>query len=250
MRACADGVITVEAVTLIVQIHLAQNRNDLALKEVSAARRWAQDNLLVNLAEAWVGVRLVSTPSPNSPFPSTPAPPFFSRPAPRTKMDPNQRHHRAAKSTSSPSTSSRSLPRPPLPRPCALSSHRPSPRCTSAAWRRPSRRSRRRSRRSRGTRTPLPTRLFCLPFPGTMFRRLRSRSPSTIVTYPYQWGLLPGLVLSAVAVLLEPGRRDRADVLYRKLKEADSSHAFLVDLEEKSGLFDKAAQKFSPRVSA
>lgn len=47
---------------LIVQIHLAQNRNDLALKEVSAARRWAQDNLLVNLAEAWVGIRLVSAP--------------------------------------------------------------------------------------------------------------------------------------------------------------------------------------------
>ena len=42
---------------LIVQIHLAQNRTDLALKEVSAARRWAQDNLLVNLAESWVGLR-------------------------------------------------------------------------------------------------------------------------------------------------------------------------------------------------
>lgn len=47
-----------------MQVHLAQNRNDLALKEVSAARRWAQDNLLVNLAEAWVGVRLVSDASP------------------------------------------------------------------------------------------------------------------------------------------------------------------------------------------
>ena len=47
-----------------MQIHLAQNRNDLALKEVSAARRWAQDNLLVNLAEAWVGIRLVSDLSP------------------------------------------------------------------------------------------------------------------------------------------------------------------------------------------
>lgn len=49
----------VEAVALIVQIHLQQNRNDLALKEVSAARRWAQDSLLVNLAEAWLGLRLV-----------------------------------------------------------------------------------------------------------------------------------------------------------------------------------------------
>lgn len=47
-----------EAVALIVQIHLQQNRNDLAVKEVAAARRWAQDSLLVNLAESWVGLRL------------------------------------------------------------------------------------------------------------------------------------------------------------------------------------------------
>jgi coatomer protein complex subunit epsilon len=49
----------VEAVALIVQIHLEQNRTDLAIKEVQAARRWAQDNLLVNLAESWVGLRVV-----------------------------------------------------------------------------------------------------------------------------------------------------------------------------------------------
>ncbi|KAM5438401.1 hypothetical protein MferCBS31731_004978 [Microsporum ferrugineum] len=47
-----------EAVALIVQIHLQQNRSDLALKEVQAARRWAQDSLLVNLAESWVGMRV------------------------------------------------------------------------------------------------------------------------------------------------------------------------------------------------
>ena len=47
-------------VALIVQIHLQQNRTDLALKEVQAARKWAQDNLLVNIAESWVGIRLVS----------------------------------------------------------------------------------------------------------------------------------------------------------------------------------------------
>ncbi|KAH6609609.1 tetratricopeptide repeat-containing [Trichoderma cornu-damae] len=49
---------SLDAVALIVQIHLQQNRTDLALKEVAAARRWAQDSLLVNLAEAWVGVRV------------------------------------------------------------------------------------------------------------------------------------------------------------------------------------------------
>ncbi|KAJ6109296.1 coatomer subunit epsilon [Penicillium sp. IBT 16267x] len=47
-----------EAVSLLVQIHLQQNRADLALKEVQAAKRWAQDSLLVNLAESWVGLRV------------------------------------------------------------------------------------------------------------------------------------------------------------------------------------------------
>lgn len=50
----------VDAVAIIVQIYLQQNRTDLALKEVTAARRWAQDSLLVNLAESWVGLRVVS----------------------------------------------------------------------------------------------------------------------------------------------------------------------------------------------
>ncbi|KAI9705144.1 MAG: hypothetical protein M1836_006927 [Candelina mexicana] len=49
---------SLEAVALIVHIHLVQNRTDLALKEVQAARRWAQDSLLVNLAESWVGLRV------------------------------------------------------------------------------------------------------------------------------------------------------------------------------------------------
>ncbi|CEJ82511.1 Putative Coatomer epsilon subunit [[Torrubiella] hemipterigena] len=49
---------SLDAVALIVQIHLQQNRTDLAIKETTAARRWAQDNLLVNLAESWVGLRV------------------------------------------------------------------------------------------------------------------------------------------------------------------------------------------------
>ncbi|ODM16700.1 hypothetical protein SI65_07665 [Aspergillus cristatus] len=49
---------SLDAVALIVQIHLQQNRTDLALKEVQAAKRWAQDSLLVNLAESWVGMRV------------------------------------------------------------------------------------------------------------------------------------------------------------------------------------------------
>ncbi|KAK4168835.1 coatomer epsilon subunit-domain-containing protein [Cladorrhinum sp. PSN259] len=49
---------SLDAVALIAQIHLRNNRNDLALKTVVEARRWAQDSLLVNLAESWVGLRL------------------------------------------------------------------------------------------------------------------------------------------------------------------------------------------------
>lgn len=52
--------VAVEAVSLIVQLHLQQNRTDLALKEVLAAKKWAQDNLLINVAESWVGLRVVS----------------------------------------------------------------------------------------------------------------------------------------------------------------------------------------------
>ncbi|KIW00198.1 uncharacterized protein PV09_08238 [Verruconis gallopava] len=48
---------SLDAVALIVQIHLQQNRLDLAKKEAANARKWAQDSLLVNIAESWVGMR-------------------------------------------------------------------------------------------------------------------------------------------------------------------------------------------------
>ncbi|KAF2272495.1 uncharacterized protein EI97DRAFT_436875 [Westerdykella ornata] len=48
---------SLDAVALIVQIHLRQNRTDLAAKEAQRARKWAQDSLLVNIAESWVGMR-------------------------------------------------------------------------------------------------------------------------------------------------------------------------------------------------
>jgi coatomer protein complex subunit epsilon len=60
LRACANILdAIVEAVALIVHIHLQQNRTDLALKEVIAAKKWAQDSLLINIAESWVGLRVV-----------------------------------------------------------------------------------------------------------------------------------------------------------------------------------------------
>lgn len=49
----------VHRVALLVQIHLAQNRLDLAQQEIRKAKSWAQDALLVNIAEAWVGLREV-----------------------------------------------------------------------------------------------------------------------------------------------------------------------------------------------
>jgi coatomer subunit epsilon len=49
---------SLEAVALLVQIHLAQNRTDLALKETAAAKRWANDSLLINLAESWTNLRV------------------------------------------------------------------------------------------------------------------------------------------------------------------------------------------------
>lgn len=56
----ADGY----SVALIVQIHLLQNRTDLAAQETQRARKWAQDSLLVNIAESWVGLREVYTTFP------------------------------------------------------------------------------------------------------------------------------------------------------------------------------------------
>jgi len=47
-----------EAVALLVQIYLQTNHVDLAIKEIAAAKRWAQDSLLFNLSESWVGMRI------------------------------------------------------------------------------------------------------------------------------------------------------------------------------------------------
>lgn len=49
------------SISLIIQIRLIQNRLDLAQKELLAAKKWAQDNIVFNLAEAWVDFRLGGT---------------------------------------------------------------------------------------------------------------------------------------------------------------------------------------------
>jgi coatomer subunit epsilon len=48
---------SLEAILLLTHLHLSTNRTDLAAREVQAAKRWAQDSLLINLAEAWVNLR-------------------------------------------------------------------------------------------------------------------------------------------------------------------------------------------------
>lgn len=48
---------SLDAVALIIQIQLLQNRPDLAASTARSARSFAQDALLVNLAESWIGMR-------------------------------------------------------------------------------------------------------------------------------------------------------------------------------------------------
>jgi coatomer subunit epsilon len=59
---------SLQAVGLLVQIHLQQHRTDLALKEVAAAKRWANDSLLINLAESWTNLRVGSSEKYQSAF--------------------------------------------------------------------------------------------------------------------------------------------------------------------------------------
>lgn len=48
---------SLECISLIVQIHLLNNRVEKASQEVQAAKKWAQDNIVFNLAESWVDLR-------------------------------------------------------------------------------------------------------------------------------------------------------------------------------------------------
>lgn len=58
-RARCTDITPMHSIALLAQIHLSQNRVDLATQEVRKARSWASDSLLVNLAESWVGLREV-----------------------------------------------------------------------------------------------------------------------------------------------------------------------------------------------
>ncbi|GJJ70961.1 coatomer subunit epsilon [Entomortierella parvispora] len=47
-----------ESAAVVVQIYLQMNRVDLAKKEVEACKSWAEDAMLAQLMEAWVGLRV------------------------------------------------------------------------------------------------------------------------------------------------------------------------------------------------
>ncbi|KAI8673881.1 Coatomer subunit epsilon [Fusarium keratoplasticum] len=164
---------SLDAVALIVQIHLQQNRTDLALKEVSAARRWAQDSLLVNLAESWVGLRVGGEKY-------------------------QQAFYVFEELAQAPSTSSvRSL----------------------------------------------VSQAVCELHLG------RTEEAQAALDQALEKDANSADAIANLLVLNVISGND-AKELTEKLKAADANHQFLADLEEKSALFDKAATKYSPKVSA
>ncbi|KAJ9141640.1 Coatomer subunit epsilon [Pleurostoma richardsiae] len=164
---------SLEAVALIVQIHLQQNRNDLAVKEVAAARRWAQDSLLVNLAESWVGLRVGGEKY-------------------------QQAFYVFEELAQAPSTSS--------------------------------------------VRTLVSQAVAELHLGRT--EEAQAALDQAVKKEPgYAEAIANLLVLSVIS-----GKDPKE--FTASLEKADAKHPFLTDLEEKSALFDKAAAKYSPKVSA
>ncbi|KAM5352432.1 hypothetical protein ACJ41O_005155 [Fusarium nematophilum] len=164
---------SLDALSLIVQIHLQQNRTDLAVKEVAAARRWAQDSLLVNLAESWVGLRVGGEKY-------------------------QQAFYVFEELAQAPSTSSvRSLVSQAV---CELHLGR-----------------------TEEAQAALDQALEKNPKAADAIANL--------------------LVLNVIS-------GNNTDELTENLKSVNPNHQFLADLEEKSALFDKAATKYSPKVSA
>lgn len=217
-----------DAVALIVQIHLQQNRNDLALKEVTAARRWAQDSLLVNLAESWVGLRQVghtrrhtTSIPPLYPYPLLPGP-FLILTAlgvsvGRREISTSVLRLRGARASAGDIV---------------------------------------------GTDTGRPGRVGIAP------RQDRGGAGCAGASVEEGSRICRRYRQSARFECdhrQKPGRADRVGILLirvrplvsrysdekiRSLKKADAQHPFLLDLAEKSELFDKAASKYKAKVAA
>ncbi|KAK3988299.1 coatomer epsilon subunit-domain-containing protein [Cladorrhinum sp. PSN332] len=165
---------SLDSVALIVQIHLQNNRNDLALKAVIEARRWAQDSLLVNLAESWVGLRLGGEKY-------------------------QQAFYVFEELAQAPATS---------------------------------------SVRSLVSQAVAELHLGRTEEAQVALEQALKKEPS------YAEAIANLLVLSVIT-----GSKQK-DELTSSLVQADPEHPFLTDLNEKSDLFDKAAAKYSAKVSA
>ncbi|KAK5987274.1 Coatomer subunit epsilon [Cladobotryum mycophilum] len=164
---------SLEAVALIVQIHLQQNRTDLAIKEVASARRWAQDSLLVNLAESWVGVRVGGEKYQQA---------FYV-------------YEELAQAQSTFSVRS------------------------------------------------LVSQAVCEVHLGRL-EEAQSALEQAVQKDPGNVDAIANFLVLTVVSGNDP------EELLQSLKQADPNHQFLLDLEEKSDLFDKAASKYNPKVSA
>ncbi|KAI0601383.1 coatomer epsilon subunit-domain-containing protein [Biscogniauxia sp. FL1348] len=164
---------SLDAVALITQIHLQQHRTDLALKEVAGARKWAQDSLLVNLAESWVGLRLGGEKY-------------------------QQAFYVFEELAQAPSTSSI---------------------------------------------TSLVSQAVCELHLGRV-EEAQTALEQAVQKQPDYAEAIANLLVLTVVVGKDPTE------LTNTLKKISPGHPFLTDLEEKSDLFDKAATKFSPKVSA
>lgn len=164
---------SLDAVALIVQIHLQQNRTDLAVKEVAAARRWAQDSLLVNLAESWVALRVGGEKY-------------------------QQAFYVFEELAQAPST--------------------------STVW-------------------SLVSQAVCELHLGRTEEAQAALEQAIKKEPEYAEAIANTLVLAVIT------GQDTSE-LTATLKKVDPTHTLLVDLEEKSSLFDKAASKYKPKVSA
>ena len=49
-----------KSVALIIQTYLKLDRLDLAKRELASTKTWAEDAMLAQLIEAWVGLRTVN----------------------------------------------------------------------------------------------------------------------------------------------------------------------------------------------
>ena len=49
-----------KSVALIIQTYLKLDRSDLAKRELASTKTWAEDAMLAQLIEAWVGLRTVN----------------------------------------------------------------------------------------------------------------------------------------------------------------------------------------------